>query len=89
MKAVQARVSGTVQGVAFRWHTQERARQLGVSGWVRNEVDGTVLVHAEGEDDAVDALVRWCRQGPPSARVRDVATREASVSGAATFEVTG
>ena len=57
MKAVQARVTGQVQGVAFRWHTQERAQQLGVVGWVRNEVDGSVLVHAEGEDDAVDALV--------------------------------
>jgi acylphosphatase len=89
MKAVQARVSGQVQGVAFRWHTQERARQLGVAGWVRNEVDGTVLVHAEGEDDAVDALVEWCRHGPPSARVRDVAAREAAWSGAGSFEVTG
>ena len=89
MKAVQARVSGQVQGVAFRWHTQERARQLGVAGWVRNEVDGTVLVHAEGEDDAVDALVEWCRHGPRSARVRGVAAREAAVTGASAFEVTG
>lgn len=89
MKAVQARVTGQVQGVAFRWHTQERAQQLGVVGWVRNEVDGSVLVHAEGEDDAVDALVEWCRHGPPSARVRDVASREAAVSGASSFRVTG
>lgn len=89
MKAVQARVTGQVQGVAFRWHTQERAQQLGVVGWVRNEVDGSVLVHAEGDDDAVDALVEWCRHGPPSARVRDVAAREAAVSGASSFRVTG
>jgi acylphosphatase len=89
MKAIQARVRGQVQGVAFRWHTQERAQQLGVVGWVRNELDGSVLVHAEGEDDAVDALVEWCRHGPPSARVRDVATREAAVSGASSFQVTG
>ena len=54
MKAVQARVSGRVQGVSFRWYTQERARQLGVTGWVRNDPDGSVLVHAEGEDDAVE-----------------------------------
>ena len=89
MKAVQARVTGQVQGVAFRWHTQERAQQLGVVGWVRNELDGSVLVHAEGEDDAVDALVEWCRHGPPSARVRDLAARDAAVSGARSFEVTG
>jgi acylphosphatase len=89
MKAVQARVTGTVQGVAFRWHTEERAQQLGVAGWVRNEVDGSVLVHAEGDDDAVDALVEWCRKGPPSARVRDVAVREAAATGATSFTVTG
>jgi len=89
MKAVQARVTGQVQGVAFRWHAQERAHQLGVVGWVRNEVDGSVLVHAEGDDDAVDALVEWCRHGPPSARVRDLAARDAAVSGASSFEVTG
>jgi acylphosphatase len=89
MKAIQARVTGTVQGVAFRWHTQERAQQLGVVGSVRNEPDGSVLVHAEGDDDAVDALVEWCRHGPPSARVRDVAVREAAVTGASGFAVTG
>ena len=89
MKAIQARVTGQVQGVAFRWYTQERAQQLGVVGWVRNEVDGSVLVHAEGDDDAVDALVEWCRHGPPAARVRDLAARDAAVSGASSFEVTG
>ena len=89
MKAIQARVTGQVQGVAFRWHTQEQALRLGVAGWVRNEVDGSVLVHAEGEDDAVDALVEWCRHGPPSARVRDLAARDAAISGATSFEVTG
>ena len=86
MKAVQARVSGRVQGVSFRWHTQERARELGVTGWVRNEPDGSVLLHAEGEDDAVDALVEWCRTGPSMARVTDVAVREAAASGATSFE---
>jgi acylphosphatase len=89
MKAIQARVTGQVQGVAFRWHTQEQAQRLGVVGWVRNEVDGSVLVHAEGEDEAVDALVEWCRHGPPSARVRDFAARDAAPSGASSFAVTG
>ena len=89
MKAVQARVTGRVQGVSFRWYTQEQAQRLGVVGWVRNEPDGSVLLHAEGEDDAVDALVEWCRHGPPSARVRDLAARDAAISGATSFDVTG
>lgn len=89
MKAVQARVSGRVQGVSFRWYAQEEARRLGVVGWVRNELDGSVLLHAEGEDADVDALVAWCHEGPGMARVRDVAVREAAVSGATSFDITG
>ena len=88
MKAVQARVTGRVQGVSFRWYTQEQAARLGVRGWVRNEPDGSVLVHAEGDDEAVDALVDWCRQGPALARVSHVAVREAAPSRATSFEVT-
>jgi len=86
MKAVQARVTGRVQGVSFRWYTQEQARSLGVTGWVRNEPDGSVLLHAEGEDDAVDALLEWCRTGPSMARVADVAVRDDAASGATSFD---
>ena len=89
MKAIQVRVTGRVQGVSFRWSTQEKARSLGVSGWVRNEPDGSVLLHAEGEDEPVDALVEWCRAGPSTARVEDVAVRAGTPSGATSFEVTG
>lgn len=79
-------MSGRVQGVSFRWYTEQRARELGVYGWVRNEPDGSVALHAEGDDQAVDALVEWCRTGPALARVRNVAVREAAVTGATTFE---
>jgi acylphosphatase len=89
MKAVQARVTGRVQGVSFRWYAQEQARSLGVVGWVRNEPDGSVLLHAEGEDDAVDALVDWCHEGPGLARVSNVAVREDASSGATSFGITG
>ena len=87
MKAIQARVTGRVQGVSYRWYAQEQARRLGVPGWVRNEPDGSVLLHAEGDDDAVDALVEWCRTGPSLAKVRDVAVRQATPSGATSFDI--
>ncbi len=86
--AVQVRVSGRVQGVAFRWEAQHAAEKLGVAGWVRNEPDGAVAAHLEGDDQAVDAMVAWCRQGPPAARVRDVVVNPAGVSGARSFEIT-
>lgn len=87
VKAVNVRVTGRVQGVAFRWSAQAEALRLGVTGWVRNEPDETVLVYVEGPDDAVDALVAWCRQGPPAARVRAVAVAPAPSEGRSTFRV--
>jgi len=68
----RVRLVGRVQGVGFRYAVQERARSLGLAGWVRNERDGSVVAVFEGPDDPVDSLVRWCRSGPPSADVVDV-----------------
>lgn len=61
--------SGRVQGVWFRQSTEQRARELGLTGWVRNLPDGRVEVVAEGGEEPVAQLVEYCRQGPPLARV--------------------
>ncbi len=89
MTAVQVRVTGRVQGVAFRWDAQHEARRIGVTGWVRNAPDGSGLAHVEGEPDLVNDMVVWLRHGPAAARVSNAAVREAAVSGASTFEITG
>jgi acylphosphatase len=65
-------VSGMVQGVFFRYHTQELARRLGVAGWVRNTRDGGVEAVFEGERKLVEEMIKFCRKGPPSARVTSV-----------------
>jgi len=65
-------ISGWVQGVFFRSSTRDKARSLGVTGWVRNRYDGTVEVLMEGDADAVSRLIAWCHHGPPGARVADV-----------------
>lgn len=64
-------VSGTVQGVFFRQNTKRQAQSHGVTGWVRNLPDGRVEAVFEGEDPAVQAVVDYCRHGPPYARVEN------------------
>jgi acylphosphatase len=68
----RVRVEGHVQGVFFRGETRDRARARGLAGWVRNDSDGSLEAVFEGGRDAVESLVRWCRQGPRGARVDDV-----------------
>jgi acylphosphatase len=65
-------ISGRVQGVNFRWHTQRKAQELGLTGWVRNLWDGRVEAIFEGEEKAVQRAVNWCHVGPPSAQVDQV-----------------
>ncbi|MCG5531435.1 acylphosphatase [Halorhodospira halochloris] len=65
-------VSGLVQGVCFRAYTQEKARQLGLSGYVRNLADGRVEVLASGDSAQLAELCQWLHQGPPAARVEQV-----------------
>ena len=85
--AKHAVVRGIVQGVAFRWYAKERARELGLAGWIRNLPDGRVEASFEGEKPAVDDFADWLRHGPPAARVEGVELEEEKPSGAARFEV--
>ncbi|HEX2396505.1 MAG TPA: acylphosphatase [Solirubrobacteraceae bacterium] len=80
-------VRGRVQGVFFRDSTAERARARGVAGWVANRSDGAVEAVFEGDPDAVESMVRFCRSGPSSADVEDVEASEESPEGLSGFEV--
>jgi acylphosphatase len=75
-KRINAIVHGRVQGVWFRDHTLKEARRLGLVGWVRNCIDGTVEVVAQGEPQQVDALLSWLHQGSPLSEVKQVDWRE-------------
>ena len=86
-KAASVKVTGRVQGVAFRWYAVQEAERLGVRGWIRNEPDESVAGHLEGPDDAVDPMVAWCRHGPSYAAVRHVAVTEARLTGAEDFAI--
>ena len=87
--AIRAAVSGQVQGVGFRYATLSQARDLGLMGWVRNGEDGTVALHAEGRQDALDRLVAFLREGPPSARVGEVDVEKVRPEGHEQFAIRG
>jgi acylphosphatase len=71
-------IRGRVQGVWFRESMRLEAERLGVTGWVRNLMDGSVEAVVQGSTDAVDAITRWAHRGPDSARVDGVEVSEAS-----------
>jgi DNA ligase D-like protein (predicted 3'-phosphoesterase) len=87
--AVRAAVRGEVQGVGYRDAAVQRARQLGVMGWVRNGEDGEVLVHAEGAEQAVEELIGFLNEGPPAARASEVATEPVKAEGHEQFAIRG
>ncbi|WP_322521646.1 acylphosphatase [Guyparkeria halophila] len=82
-------VSGRVQGVFFRDFTRQQAQALGLAGWVRNLDDGRVEAVFEGETDAVTTMLEHLRDGPPRARVEDLAVREEPPEGLSGFAVSG
>jgi acylphosphatase len=76
MKAVSLRIRGKVQGVYYRGSAQDEAQRLGLTGFARNEPDGTVAAFAQGEEAAVDEFIEWCRRGPSGAHVTGVDVRD-------------
>jgi len=65
-------VSGKVQGVCFRMETKRVAESYNVSGWVRNNRNGTVEAVFEGEKDDVASVIEWCKKGPSHSKVSRV-----------------
>jgi acylphosphatase len=80
-------VSGEVQGVFFRDTCRRVAGQQGVTGWVRNLLDGRVEAVFEGDAESVERMVNWARHGPSGARVTAVAVHEQPVEGLTAFQI--
>ena len=75
-RTISILVTGKVQGVFYRRSAKDKARELGLTGEVRNQDDGSVFIVATGGSDLLDAYVEWCKQGPPRAVVSKVLTTE-------------
>lgn len=72
MRRVKILISGRVQGVYFRMFAHNKAKHLGINGYVRNLPDGRVEIIAEADNSSIGKLIKWCHKGPVTARVDDV-----------------
>jgi len=80
-KRARVWIAGRVQGVFFRAYTQDAARRLGVSGWVRNMRDGRVEAVFEGDAERVEQMIAWCHEGSPMGRVDSVEVVQETYTG--------
>lgn len=72
LEVLSVLITGKVQGVGYRWWTRQTALELGLVGWVQNQPDGSVAALFAGRPDRIDAMLRACREGPPTAVVSKV-----------------
>jgi len=86
-KAFSIHVSGKVQGVFFRASTKQKADELGIKGFVRNERDGRVFIEAEGEEEKLSTFIDWCKQGPRHAHVEHCDVKEITFQSYTSFEI--
>jgi acylphosphatase len=76
VETVAVRVTGRVQGVGYRMATVRHAHQFRITGWVRNQDDGSVQALLQGPHERIDQMLSWMRIGPPAARVDNVELHE-------------
>lgn len=86
-RARHALLRGRVQGVGFRYAARERARRLGLVGWVRNLSDGRVELHAQGESTSIEEFESWLAAGPPGAVVEALEIEDAVLGGFERFDI--
>lgn len=87
LKNIQITIMGRVQGVGFRYSAVHKARELGITGYVKNMYDGSVFIEAEGDQVSLDHFLLWCHKGPSFARVHQVTTTDGTVKQHSSFSV--
>ncbi len=80
-------VSGRVQGVGFRYSARNKANRLGIKGYVKNKPDGSVVLELEGNAAQLNAMIDWCKSGPPMSRVENVKEWSGEVVGYDEFRI--
>lgn len=86
-QSLQITITGRVQNVGFRYHTQDKAIELNIKGFVMNQPNGNVYIEAEGPGENLNQFVSWCHQGPNWAKVTNVSVTEQPNQGFEQFKI--
>ncbi len=86
MRNVQMIIRGRVQGVGFRYNAKSLARNLGLSGFIKNLPDDSVLIEVEGDEQIMDEFIQWCHRGPEHAKVEKVEVNKGEIKNFKGFE---
>ena len=87
MKRLRIKVEGRVQGVFYRASTQSKALELGLSGWVKNQPDGSVLIEVQGNTEVLDKMIKWCKEVPIMARIDNLDQEDIPVEAGTSFDI--
>lgn len=87
MIGIKGKIYGRVQGVFFRKYAREKAQELNINGFVKNESDGTVYFEAEGEKENIERFKQWCSKGSPGAKVTKVETEDSVLKNYKNFQI--
>lgn len=87
VKHLDIKVQGRVQGVFYRAATKEKAEELNLRGLVRNELDDSVYIEVEGEEENLNQFVDWCKSGPDHAEVQNLDIKEGEIKNFSKFEI--
>lgn len=79
MRHLNIKISGRVQGVLFRYSAKQKADSLNITGFAKNELDGSLYIEAEGESENLEKFVSWCKAGPPVAKVDQAEITEGTI----------
>lgn len=86
-QAFKITIKGKVQNVGFRFSTVQKAQENQITGFVRNQPDGTVYIEAEGDAQNLNRFMEWCKEGPPAAKVKDMEKEEIPLQEFSNFHV--
>ncbi len=80
-------ITGKVQRIGFRFYAMQTAYRFNIAGFVRNEIDKTIYIEAEGKDDQLNMFVKWCTNGPPGSIIKDVKIEDGELQNFTDFEI--